>query len=125
MSNLEKKLWVISHVYDTDGGFGDSIPTEELLVVVKATDEEIQAFLDKYDKPYVYDTPYANLYCHGILARAVKVVDDISTIKDDWLEYELHSPDWEWVREHVGHDDNYEEPYILEVKYGMEVDEDD
>ena len=91
----EKKLWNVIHLYDEDGGFGDAISEEELVCTIYATDEEAKAFEEKYDKPYVYDRPYASLSCHGIYLEEVKPID-VSEVNEEELEETLHSPDWRW-----------------------------
>lgn len=70
---MEKKLWAIYHDYDVDGGFGDSIHETEMVGVVQATEEEIEAFIQKYDKPIIYDKPYDELYCHSVRVEEIEM----------------------------------------------------
>ena len=86
----EKKLWNIFHCYGTDGGFGDYIPQEDHVGTVEATEEEIKEFLEKWDKPEVYEKPYAELDCHAVRAVPVEVVElkgfePYSTDPEDWF----------------------------------------
>lgn len=74
-SNPKKELWNIFHCYDQDDGFGDAVPVEDYRGTVLATEMEIWEFLAKWDKPYVYDRPYADLEAHHIEARKVRVFD--------------------------------------------------
>ena len=77
-----KKMWCVTHVYDVDGGFGDAIPKEYIVGFVMATDSEIELFVEKWDKPVVYDKPYASLYMHGVDVTEVELFDgDISEFK--------------------------------------------
>ena len=87
---MGKKLWNIYHGYDVDGGFGDAIPTCELVGTAKATEDEINRFVQKWDQPEVYDHPYADLCCHHVYAEEVKIVDmkkfkPYSMDPDDWF----------------------------------------
>ena len=91
----DKKLYIIVHYYDVDGGFGDAIPREEVIATVWATEEETKSFLEKYDKPYVYDTPYADLECHGVNICELDPID-ISELDEDTLEEKFHGPDFNW-----------------------------
>ena len=50
------KIYNVFHVYDVDGGFGDAI-TEETSVATFVNKEDADAFVAKYNKPYVYDNP--------------------------------------------------------------------
>lgn len=70
---MSKKLWNVFHCYDVDGGFGDAIPAEDLVGTVEATDEEMEAFLQKWNQPEVYEHPYADLECHFVQAVEVTV----------------------------------------------------
>ena len=93
MSN--KKLWNVVHYFTVDGGFGDAIPSEEVVATIYATDEEAYEFVEKYDNPYVYDHPYADLVCHGVeLVEIVPV--DVNDLDEKKLEKDLHSPDYTW-----------------------------
>ena len=69
----QKSLWAIFHGYDEDGGFGDAIPEETMVGVVEATEEEINAFVKKWDKPVIYDRPYSDLYCHNVWASRIEI----------------------------------------------------
>lgn len=94
-----KNEYLVSHLYDTDGGFGDAICQEEPLFVVYATPEEMDEFVEKWDKPYVYDKPYANLMCHGIKVAKVIPIADISDIDENWLEDKLNFGHWGYDEE--------------------------
>lgn len=68
------KLYNIFHAYDTDGGFGDAVPQTKLVATVWANEAEIAEFLEKWDKPQVYDQPYADLCFGHVYAEPVDVV---------------------------------------------------
>ena len=72
---MSKKFYAIFHGVDEDGGFGDAVYTESMMGVVEATQEEIDAFIQKWNKPVIYDTPYADLSCHNVRAEEIQFVD--------------------------------------------------
>lgn len=57
--------------YDEDGGFGDAVSCERELFVAECTEEEAKAYVEKWDRPYIYDRPYANLYCCNLCYEEV------------------------------------------------------
>lgn len=59
------RLYVVSHIYDTDGGFGDAISQKDILFTTLDKDMA-EAYVNKYSKPVIYDRPYNDLY-HGEL----------------------------------------------------------
>lgn len=72
---MSKKFYAIFHGVDEDGGFGDAVYTENMMGVVEATQEEIDAFIQKWNKPVIYDTPYVDLSCHNVRAEEIQFVD--------------------------------------------------
>ena len=70
---MSKKLWNVFHGYDVDGGFGDAVWSENLVGTVEATDEEMEAFLQKWNRPEIYEHPYDDLTCHSIRVEEVTV----------------------------------------------------
>ena len=78
MSN--KALWAIYGGEDVDGGYGDAIPTSWHIATVLATEDEIEAFVKKWNKPEVYDIPYDSLECHRVYAERIEIVDLESVI---------------------------------------------
>ena len=86
----EKKLWNIFHEYDVDSGMGGAMPIYDLVGTVEATEDEINRFIQKWNKPEVYDHPYDDLRCHTVYAKEVKFVDlnelePYSTDPLDWF----------------------------------------
>lgn len=51
------KTFGVFHIFDVDGGFGDSISKEDLICTFNS-EEEAKNFIKKYEKPHVYDFPY-------------------------------------------------------------------
>ena len=72
---MEKKLYAIYHNYDEADEYGDSVYVSLMVGVLSATEQEIKEFLDKWDKPEVYDTPYDSLVCHSVRAEEIKILD--------------------------------------------------
>ncbi len=81
----KKKVWNVIHIFDVDGGFGDAIYEEEVVLTIYATDEEAKAFEEKYNKPYVYDHPWMDLTCHGVCLEEVKPID-VSEVNEKEFE---------------------------------------
>lgn len=77
-------MYIIKHVYDVDGGFGDAIEREDIVGIVDCTKAELDTFLKEYDKPIVYDEPYAYLTCHTLIAEEIKVKTLASIEKDPY-----------------------------------------
>lgn len=75
---MEKKLWAVKHIFEVDGGFGDPIGQERVVGYVFGTDSEIAEFLEKWNKPKIYDKPYASLTMHDVEVEEVIPEDDIS-----------------------------------------------
>ena len=65
-------IYEIVHYYDTDGGFGDAIPQEDVIAVF-STEEKADEFVEKYANPHVYDRPYADLRCGVLKVRGRKI----------------------------------------------------
>lgn len=72
---MEKKLYAIYHGVDEDGGYGDAVYTANMMGIVRATEEEIEAYIAKWNKPIVYDHPYDDLSCHNVYAEEVVVAN--------------------------------------------------
>lgn len=78
---MEKNLYAIYHGVDVDGGFGDAVCTEDMVGLAWATEDEVKAYIEKWNKPEVYDIPYSELFCHMVRVERVTVLDDISLVK--------------------------------------------
>ena len=72
---------------DVDGGYGDAIPTECSLGYFECgSKEEIEAYIAKWNHPYIYDVPYAALSCQELgyeLVEPQKINIDIPP-RVDW-----------------------------------------
>lgn len=82
-------LYNIFHCYDVDGEFGDAVPKQELIGLVEATDKEVNDFLNLWNKPRIYDTPYDALYEHIVIAEPVKICE-----LSDLQPYDPVTRDW-------------------------------
>ena len=68
----EKTIYLIIHEYDTDGGFGDSVPQEEVICGTE-NKEKAEEYVKKYDNPQPYAEPYSTLYCHGLRIKEITI----------------------------------------------------
>ena len=68
-------LYNVYHAYDVDTGSGDAAPVKDYIATVEATEEEIEAFKKEWNRPRIYDRPYASLYEHIIVVRKVELTD--------------------------------------------------
>jgi len=95
--NVEKKenkdtgtyVYEVVHYYDTDGGFGDAIPQEDVIAVfsTKAKADECVA---KYANPHVYDRPYMSLECGSLEVRE-REIDVMPDESEMWWKKEEKS----------------------------------
>lgn len=46
-----------------------------------ATEDEVKAYVEKWNKPEIYDIPYDELTCHTVRVECINVADDISLIE--------------------------------------------
>lgn len=69
--------FIIHHIYDEDGGFGDAVQIDEVIGVLECTPSQLKEYLDRYNKKTAYCQPYATLYCGELKAEAV---DDIKLL---------------------------------------------
>lgn len=74
-----KKVYAIMHQFDEDGGFGDAVYKEELIVVFE--DKKMaETFIEKFQKPHVYDIPYDKLRCGELEIREIAISENLSEI---------------------------------------------
>lgn len=64
-------MYLIEHVYDVDGGFGDAIGNTDVIGAMETMEEAI-AYVAKWSHPVVYDVPYAPLEHKALRIREVK-----------------------------------------------------
>ena len=67
------KIYNVAHIYDVDGGFGDAIRSEDFVAAFENR-EDAEAFVAQYSKPYVYDQPYADLWCNQFVIVETEVI---------------------------------------------------
>ena len=67
------KVYNVYHEYDVDGGFGDAV-NKSVLVATFESEMDAKAFVDKYSNPYVYDRPYAKLYCNQLVIEEMEII---------------------------------------------------
>ena len=68
----EMKIYQIVHSYDVDGGYGDAVHCEE--VIWSTTDKDLaDAYVEKWNDPYIYDTPYDWLEKNRLTVREVTI----------------------------------------------------
>lgn len=74
--------YIIHHIYDEDGGFGDAIEIDEVVGVLECTPEQLDEWMEKYDKRTVYEEPYASLYCGELRAEPIDGLKSLSLDED-------------------------------------------
>lgn len=56
-----RNVYVVTHLYDRDGGFGDAVPCDDVVAIFFFKDEA-EEFVKRYSNKHCYDIPYAYLY---------------------------------------------------------------
>ncbi len=90
---MKRRLWNIYHHYDNDGEYGDAIPVCQHVATIAATEEEIEEFLKKWNRPRIYESPYADLWFGRVTAEMVVVQTTESIIPYDEKLF-LHEDDY-------------------------------
>lgn len=67
------KIYNVYHEYDTDNGNGDAISQSDLVATFES-ETDAKTFVEKYSKPYVYDRPYAELYCNQLIISEMEII---------------------------------------------------
>lgn len=80
------KVYIVKHVYDEDGGFGDAIGVENVLCGFMS-EAEAESFVSKYAKPHIYDRPYADLWCGELVVEELNMIPP-SVDEMWWLQEE-------------------------------------
>ena len=70
------KIYVVKHIYDVDGGYGDAVYNEEI-VFITSNKEEAEAWVEHWDHSFTYNTPYAELTCCSFSVEEMDVMDHI------------------------------------------------
>lgn len=88
---MSNKIYTVTHEYDEDGGFGDAVYCQDL-VVTFATLKEAEEFVAKYGRQICYDEPYDRLYCGILRIDEVELgvfdEDDFWWLKKEAIEVE-------------------------------------
>lgn len=51
-------IYNIFHTYTVDGGIGDAVRCDDLVLSLDCTEDEVKEFVKKHSHPLVYDDPY-------------------------------------------------------------------
>lgn len=78
------KVYNVIHDFDLDGGFGDAIPSEDV-VACFLDKKDAEDFINKYGNEHVYDAPYADLYCGKISIQEIDVLTHDEYIKTEFI----------------------------------------
>ena len=80
---MAEKVFIVKHMFDVDGGFGDAIPSEEI-VGIFLNRQEAEEIVQKYGlgDGEVYGKPYNYLCCGELRVEEVPIglsmeVDDM------------------------------------------------
>lgn len=68
-----KKIYLVKHCYDVDGGFGDAISREEVLCGF-TNKGDANNFVKTFENPHVYDEPYASLKCGKLVVEELNMI---------------------------------------------------
>lgn len=68
---MKEKLYIVYHVYDVDGGFGDAMTRESPLFV--ATESVAKQYCEKWDNEHTYEFPYCELRCGFLYCKELPV----------------------------------------------------
>ena len=78
------KVYQVVHNYDVDGGFGDAIRSFDTIVTF-ANKADAENFVEKYEKPHVYDIPYDDLWCGDLEIVELTVLTSVPEYNDEDL----------------------------------------
>lgn len=70
MSNI----YVIKHLYDIDGGYGDAIGCESIIGYT-TSESEANEYIERYSNPIVYDIPYNELRKGKLIYEPLNQID--------------------------------------------------
>ena len=83
------EVYIVKHVYDVDGGFGDAIGVEDVLCGF-TNKAEAEAFVSAYERLHIYDRPYASLHCGELVIEELTMIPP-SVDSMWWLQKEEES----------------------------------
>ena len=68
-----KKTYDVYHIYDIDGGFGDACYNESKVATFESK-ADAEDFVERFENPHVYGTPYDELNCGTLEIRESEIV---------------------------------------------------
>lgn len=87
------KVYQVFHLYDEDGGFGDAIPQEQILITFGNL-EDANAFVKRFENPHVYDHPYQDLHCGKLIVMESDVIEKGGLDLDEFEKNEAKNFWW-------------------------------
>lgn len=75
-------LYGVYHVYDVDGGFGDSIGQQDLITIFE-TEDEAKEYVERWTDPYTYEIPYAELTCGELRYKKLPAIQKDLNIRPE------------------------------------------
>lgn len=64
------EIYIVTHEYGVDGGFGDAVYTEDIIEAFES-EEDAEAFVARYQNPHVYSRPYDDLECGTLKIKTI------------------------------------------------------
>ena len=104
------KIYLVIHIFDVDGGFGDRVMVDKILFASKDL-EVCKKFVDKYSNDHVYDKPFAELWCHKLVVREVAFIEDNKVL-------DIHPFDTKQTN--YTYEDDAPEEFCSEVVYALD-----
>ena len=92
------KIYQVMHMYDEDGGFGDSV-TQMDVVETFSKKEDADKFVEIFSNPHVYSVPYDELCCGNLYVKEIEILSSFDEVDMDKSHY------W-WLRENEDDDDD-------------------
>ena len=77
---MGNKIYLVKHLYDVDGGFGDAVENEEVIAIY-SNKFVAKRFVKKWNNPHVYDEPYESLWCNSLKIEEMEI-DNVSIEND-------------------------------------------
>lgn len=78
-------MYVITHSYGVDGGYGDCIGNLQIIGIVQ-TEEEAKKYCDAWSNSHIYDNPYALLDCGELIYEEVPLIKDLNKPPHEYNE---------------------------------------
>lgn len=81
-----KKPYAIYHQHDVDNGYGDAIFQEDHVETVYVTEEEIQAFVEKWDHPEVKQYGHNWMWSDGREDIMKRYLEELDKIREEYQQ---------------------------------------